>query len=254
MAQETEVIGKKIFFLYPSVVVQNRITEEFAQQEFEVYTAKDHKKLHDLLTKYSNSIVFTNIYNGMSEQDWEAWIREIQDNPETTGVSIGIIVQGEDDELRQKYLNELKIRGGYTIIKADLTPAMKQLFDILMSLEAKGRRKYLRALLDNETNATVNLPKNGTYINGSIKDISVVGLSCVFAEDPELPKNSLFQNIQIKLQSHLLKVEGIVFGSRMDGNNKVYVIIFTPRIDPDTKAKIRKFIQANLQSKMEPEL
>jgi flavodoxin len=253
MAQESDIVGKKIFFLYPSVVVQNRITEEFVQQEFEVYTIKDHKKLRDMLTKYPNSIVFTNIHEGMSEQEWETWIRDVQTDPQTSGVSVGIIAQGEDDSLKQKYLYDVKIKGGYTILKSDLTLAMKQLFDILTSLDAKGRRKHLRTLLDNEVNATVNFSRNGIYIKGAIKDISVVGLSCFFTEDPVLAKNSLFQDIQIKLQSSLLKAEGIVFGSRLDGTNKVYVILFTPRMDPDTKSRIRKFIQSNLQAKMELE-
>jgi hypothetical protein len=49
-------------------------------------------------------------------------------------------------------------------------------------------------------------------------------------------------------------VEGVVFGSRMDGNEKVYVVIFTQRIDPEVRTKIRKYIQQNLQNKMDEEL
>jgi hypothetical protein len=101
---------------------------------------------------------------------------------------------------------------------------------------------------------TINLPLNGTYVNGTIKDISVVGLSCAFDEDPGLAKNTLFQNIQIKLQSALLKVEGIIFGSRTDGLARIYVILFTKRTDPEVKVKIRKYIQQNLQAKMDGEL
>jgi hypothetical protein len=49
-------------------------------------------------------------------------------------------------------------------------------------------------------------------------------------------------------------VEAIVFGSREEGPEKVYVLIFTQRIDPDVRTKIRKYIQHNLQSKMDNEL
>jgi hypothetical protein len=50
-------------------------------------------------------------------------------------------------------------------------------------------------------------------------------------------------------------VEGIVFGSRTDhGGEKVYVILFTQRIDPDVRIKIRKYIQQNLQNKMNADL
>jgi hypothetical protein len=131
---------------------------------------------------------------------------------------------------------------------------VKHLLDILKALEAKGRRKYIRAATENESLTTINLPLNGSFVNGTIKDISVVGLSCIFAEDPELVKNTLFQNIQVKLQSTILKVEGIVFGSRTDGASKIYVILFTQRTDPDTRAKIRTYIQHNYQTKMDAEL
>jgi hypothetical protein len=106
---------------------------------------------------------------------------------------------------------------------------------------------------DKESNTTVNFPLNGTFVNGIIKDISVVGFSCAFKEDPGLAKNSLFQDIQIKLQSMLLKAEGIIFGSRMDGETKIYVVLFTQRTDPNVKTRIRKFIQSSLQAKMDAE-
>jgi len=38
-------IGKKIFFLYPNAVVQNRVIAELVQQEYEVYTAKNKDSL-----------------------------------------------------------------------------------------------------------------------------------------------------------------------------------------------------------------
>jgi ABC-type phosphate/phosphonate transport system substrate-binding protein len=125
--------------------------------------------------------------------------------------------------------------------------------EILKTVDAKGRRKYVRAATTKESNTTVNFPINGTFVNGIINDISVVGFSCAFQEDPRFTKNSLFQDIQLKLQTMLLKVEGIVFGSRMEGETKIYVVLFSQRIDPDVKSRIRKFIHSTLQSKMDKE-
>jgi hypothetical protein len=251
----SDILGKKIFFLHPSAVVQNEVIAELAQQEYEVYAVKDHAALIPVLKRYPGSIVFADIDERMSEKDWEAWIRGIMGNPETSQISIGILSVNGDETLQRKYINSLGVRCGYTVLKKDLNVVIKQLMEILKALEAKGRRKYIRAAVENESLATVNIPMDdGVFINGSIRDISVVGLSCSFAEDPELTPKTLFQNVQIKLQSALLKVEGIVFGSRMDELSRVYVILFTKRVDPDTRIKIRKYIQQNLQAKMEMEL
>jgi hypothetical protein len=209
--------------------------------------------LRQILKKYPNSIVFANINDGISENEWEAWIRGVMGDPETAGVDIGIVCSGDNEILKRKYLAQVKIRCGYTVLKSDITLAVRQILEILKAVDAKGRRKYIRAAMNKESKTTVNFPINGTFVNGIIKDISVVGFSCAFDEDPGFTKNSLFQDIQIKLQTMLLKTEGIVFGSRMDGETRIYVVLFTQRTDPDAKTRIRKFIQSNLQAKMDAE-
>jgi hypothetical protein len=249
----SDILGKKIFFLHPSTVVQNELAAELIQQEYEVYIVRDHAALAHVLKQYPNSIVFADIDERMSEKNWEVWIRGVQADPETSRVGIGILSVNGDELLQRKYITSVKVSCGYTVLKSDLKNAIRQLLDILKALDAKGRRKYIRATMENETSVTINLPLNGTFVNGTIKDISVVGLSCAFAEDPGLTKNALFQNVQVKLQTMLLKVEGIVFGSRMDGLSKIYVILFTQRIDPEVRTKIRKYIQQNLQVKMDAE-
>jgi len=128
------------------------------------------------------------------------------------------------------------------------------IIEILHSLDAKGRRKYIRVSTAKDSNTTLNLPFNGMFVKGYIRDISVVGISCTLEGNPDIPKNTFFKDIQLKLLSSLLKVEGIVFGSRKDGLDRIYVLLFTQRIDPDVRIKIRKYIQQNLQAKMDIKL
>jgi len=251
---KTISLGKKVFFLHPSVFTQNHLVPELTQEEFEIYLIKEEGKLLKALEKYPDSIVFASINEVMKEGAWEELIKRIQKSPALTKVDVGIIASSIDESLKTKYLEQLKVHCGYTIIKPDADQTIKQLITILNSAEAKGRRKYIRMVLGDEANATVNFSINGNFANGIIKDISVVGFSCSFSEDPELTKNGLFPDIQLKLQSQLIKAEGIVFGSRMDGGEKVYVILFSQRVNSETRQKIRKFIQSNMQSRMEHEL
>jgi len=251
---DSELVGKKVFFLYPTAVVQNRIIDELVQQEYEIYIARDKDTLRRVLRKYPDSIVFIDVNEKLSEKEWEVWVRAVMEAPDTKNVSIGIVTAYDDAAIKQKYLNILKIKCGYTVLRFELDKAIKQIYDALNSVDAKGRRKYIRANTSQEANTTLNLPLNGSYIKGQIKDISVVGLSCSIEGNPDLPKNALFNDIQVKLHTTLLKVEGVVLGSRMDGKDRIYVLIFSQRVDHDVRAKIRKFIQHNLQAKMDPEL
>ncbi|MCL2759472.1 MAG: PilZ domain-containing protein [Treponema sp.] len=249
---QAEINGKKIFFLYPTASVINQVITELAQHEYEVYVGKDHTRLARALKKYPDSIVFVNIDDRMPESEWEKWIATLISSVPT--VKVGIFSSSTDEELKNKYTNKLKISCGFMTLKLDMTKTAEVILEVLKTLDVKGRRKYLRASTEREANATVNMPLRGDFINGTIKDISVVGFSCVLDHNPELSKNALHKDIQIRLQSMLLKVEAVVFGSRSDGIDKTYVLIFTQRTDPDVRVKIRKYIQGNLQSKMDNEI
>ncbi|MCL2801222.1 MAG: pilus assembly protein PilZ [Treponema sp.] len=247
-----EITGKKVFFLYPTASVQNQVITELTQHEIEVYIAKDHMRLLRVLKKYNSSIVFINIDESIQEAEWEKYILTIRNT--APNVNVGIFSSSSDEELKAKYIEKLKITCGFMTLKLDMSRAGKKIMDILGVMNVKGRRKYLRASLERESTATMNMPFNGDFINSAIKDISVVGISVVFEHDPGLKKNALYKDMQIRLQSMLIKVEAVVFGSRENLGEKIYVLLFTQRIDPDVRVKIRKYIQSNLQSKMDSEI
>jgi len=252
--ENTEILGKKVFFLHPSAYIQNEIISALVQQEHEVYVLKDESKLMSVLRKHPQSILFACVEEVLEPKQWEALIRSVMGDAATKDVAVGVIVNNDNDALKRFYLNTLKVSCGFTAIKPDAVKAIKSILELLKAVDAKGRRKYIRADTRGDPAATLNLSYNGKYFNGAIRDISVVGISCVFKEEIELEKNSLFPDIQIKLQSAIMKVEGIVFGSRAEGEEKIYVIILTQKIDPAVRTKIRSFIQKKLQAKMDQEL
>ena len=247
-----DIAGRKIFFLYPSPSVINQVITELIQQEFEVYISKNHANLGRALKKYPDSIVYINIDDGMPIPEWGKWVESVL--PSVPDLKFGVFSTNNDDEFREKVTKDLHITCGFIISKVDMSKTIDKIPDILNAMNVKGRRKYLRANTERETTATVNMPYRGGYINGVIKDISVVGISCSFEHDPELAKNSLFKGVQIRLQSMLLNVETIVFGSRMDDNQKIYVMLFSQMVDSEIRVKIRKYIQQNLQKKIDSEI
>ncbi|MDR3020831.1 MAG: pilus assembly protein PilZ, partial [Treponema sp.] len=232
---------------------QNQIITELIQQEYEVYIAKDHTRLGHSLKKYPDSILFINIDEAVPKEEWERWVRAVHSSmPE---VKVGVFSANNDEKLQEKYLKNLRIKCGFMILKLDMSRILDKLLELLNALNVKGRRKYLRASTERESKATMNMPLHGEFVNASIRDISVVGFSCSFESDPGLVKNEILKDIQIRLQSMLIKVEAVVFGSRTSvSQEKTYVFIFTQRIDPDVRVKIRKYIQQNLQSKMDIEI
>ncbi|WP_461246424.1 PilZ domain-containing protein [Treponema sp. R6D11] len=245
----SEIIGKKIFFLNPSVNIQNQIMNELSQHEYEVYSVRNSAHLTRVLRKYPDSIVYINL-DDTQKAEAEKWIDMIAAAVPT--VMIGIFSSSTDEELKDKYVKKPKVKCGFINIRFDMSKTVLQIIKILDSMDVKGRRKYLRATTENEETATINMPHGGgNFVNGTIKDISVVGFSCTFENDPGLKKNTLCKDIQIRLHTTLVKAEAIVFGSRSEYGNNVYVLLFSQRTDPEVSVKVRKYIQQNLQHKME---
>ncbi|MDR1838584.1 MAG: pilus assembly protein PilZ [Treponema sp.] len=249
---QSEISGRKVFFVYPTASVKNQILTELAQHEYEVYTAKDHTRLLHALKKYPDSVLFINIDEGMGEQEWERTISGL--SATMPDIKIGVFSSSSNEELQNKYINNRHLACGFMTLKLDMSKVAGKILDILNGLNVKGRRKYLRASTERETTATINIPFGGDFIKGTIKDISVVGFSCSFEQDISLSKNALVKDIQLRLQSMLLKVEAVVFGSRSNESEKIFVMLFTQRIDPDVRVKIRVYIQNNLQAKMDSEI
>ena len=124
---DSDLVGKKVFFLYPTAVIQNRIIDELVQNEYEIYIARDKDTLRRVLRKYSDSIVFIDINEKLSEKEWEVWVRAVMEAPDTKNTCIGIVTAYDDAVIRQKYLNVLKIKCGYTVLRFELDKAIKQI-------------------------------------------------------------------------------------------------------------------------------
>ncbi|MFA6505148.1 MAG: PilZ domain-containing protein [Treponemataceae bacterium] len=244
-------LGKKVFFLYPPSVVKADLVTRLLEREFEVYLLRDHAAMKRLLRVYPDSIVFINIDEGMTEGEWRTWIRELLADTVTAGVGVGILSYNSDEDLAGLYLMEIGARCGFVKMKLGAEASARILVDTLQANEAKGRRKFIRANCSNDKLATLNIRFPGGTTNGTLKDISVAGFSCVLDPDPKFMKNSKVSDIQLKLRGTLLSAEGIVFGKRTENEEGVYVVMFTNRLDDIGKAKIRKYIQISIQSEID---
>ena len=250
----TEIMGRKVFFLHPSAFVQNTIIEPLIQQEFEVYLIKDETKILKILKKYPDSVVFACIDEVLSPKQWEEWVAQHRATPSGEETRLGVISNTNNDDTRRLYVETLKVPCGFISIKSDKDKVIKALIEALSAVKAKGRRKYVRANTHHEAMTTINLPMGDSFVTGGIWDISVVGLSCAFDKELNMNKNAIFHDIQLKLQSSLVKVEGILYGSRTEEAETVYVFLFAPKTDATTKAKIRTFIQKRIQALMDIEI
>lgn len=244
----SEQNGKKVFFMYPHSVIQQELINTIVDNEYEVYLVYDHNKLYNINRIYRDSIVFVNIDEGLPEPEWEKLIKSYSEDTPDKNLSFGILTYNENQSLSQKYLMDIMVSCGYIRLKLGLQESINIILKTLEANEAKGKRKYVRARPQKE-DARFNFRNDdGKVDSGHINDISSVGMAVSFDNEQDIQKNSLLKDIQIKIKGALIKVNGVVIGSRkMERSNTIYVILFDNTMTKEIKQKLKFYIHKLLQ-------
>ncbi len=241
-----EIYGKKVFVLYPQSVIREEMLHLLIAAEYEVALLWDTQRAIRALGKYPDSILFVNIEEGMKEPEWEAFIRNVMANEKTKGVRIGILAYNADPAMKKKYLMDIGVQCGFVTLKLGLKESFKIIVKTLEANEAKGRRRYVRAVCRPEDKAMFNVKFAGDFLAGTILDISSVGMACTFDKPPALKPGMNLDDIQLKLRAVLCRVSGKLVGVDKERGERL-VVLFSPNISPRERHKIHQFVYERLQ-------
>jgi hypothetical protein len=243
--EQEPIEGRKVFFLYPHSVIQDDLVDELIMQGFEIYILRDHRRARKLIERFPGSIMFINIDERLEEPEWEAYIREIQENPSIT-TRLGILSYNTDRALMEKYLMDIMVPCGYVQLKQGTKESALIIRNALLANEAKGRRKSFRAICE-EGSGVMNFKGDSWAINGAILDISSAGFAAKMERPQKLEKNTLLRKVQLKLRGSPAMADLIYLGPRYDDPD-IWVLLFDPTsITDDAKLAINHFIKLCLQ-------
>jgi hypothetical protein len=241
--------GKKIFILYPPSVIRDELLDILVMTGFEAYVLSDHKRALKLLAIFPDSIMYINIDEGQSEQDWITYIKGIATAPYTKDCRLGILSYNPDRNLMKRCLEEMPLLCGYIQFKIGYDASVKNMLTALESNDAKGRRKYIRAGCGDDPSATVNVKGAKGIYYGRIIDISAVGIAARFEKFDVLSTNDKVKEMQLKLRGGLVLTDAVYMGKR---NEDVYIFLFdVHRMNPDHANIIHRFIKVTLQKFMD---
>ncbi len=254
---EAGSLGKKVLFLYPPPVLTD-IVEELSYKEFEVYLVKDAVKAKRFLMQEPDSIVFINHDDGLDEQGWEAWVRGIREGENTSHVGIGVLSLNEDQVLKEKYLMDLQVACGCITLKIGAAKTMEILAKTLEANEARGRRKFVRAMTPPKMAQCVASFNEGN-IRGDISDFSIAGMACSFEGGPNLKPGAILRSCQLTIKGGRLNVDGVVVAHRgarksEDGSPLAAstVVMFDPgSLDESKRDKLHSLVFRVNQHNME---
>lgn len=251
MEQKTlDFQGKKIFILYPHSVIHEGMLDILIMEGYETYTLRDHNRARKLLERFPGSIMFINIDEGLKEEEWECYVQEILGNPKTQGSQLGILSYNADKNLMRKYLIDLSLPCGYVQLKLGIQESTRIILDVLAVIEARGRRKFIRADCESDFNANLNYKEEETLYRGKLLDISSAGFAANVEGLGNFPAKALLRNVQIRLHGGLFMIDIVLLGKKQDKTNS-YVFLFGSKLSPEHRLIIHRYIKMCLQKYIE---
>lgn len=230
--------AKKVIFLYPYDYIEQELIKDIVQSQYEAFSINDHVVARDIITNlkdYNNSILLLNFNKRLKNNMWPHYIESIVSNPVTQNVLVkGFTYQAKEahDKTLHDYLLPCQLDNSpfnYQKIK-------KIVFDLLEKHQARGKRQYIRIKCDNKYQASCSVKYKNALFLGEIKDISTVGMACVFYENTNLIAGSIVNDLQIRLNGKILKCTGKLYGIRESLNN-LHILLFD-----DKNRKIDEFV------------
>jgi hypothetical protein len=104
--------------------------------------------------------------------------------------------------------------------------------------------------------AVFNFTFDGHTYTMQIRDISSVGFAAYSLKnsDPPIAVSSVIPQAQLTLRGTRIMCEAVIYAVKSDSPLRTYVFLYTKKLELEARNKIRAYINANLQSRLEEEM
>lgn len=251
--REHPLLGRKIFFINPHLIVDNYIVAELRNDEYEVYVIDDYRNAKGILEYFEDALVFVDIDNGLTYDEWFNYIKSFQLNEKLKSIFIGVISSKATTADQERFVMNLSLPGGFMLVnRKEIENGLQNIKNVLTLNGAKGCRKYIR--LDSKNLDRVNgyFAFRDKLYTFYVDNISSVGFACFYSSEigEILKKNTLHPCISLTLGKRTVIASSVVLDTRIVGEKGFSVLLFTKDVDRDTRNQIRAFIFDVLDEKL----
>ncbi len=244
MEKENPIFGRKVFFLYPSFLMEKHLLDFLKQSEYEVYKLIEYRKVRSLLSSNPNSMLFVNIDAELSYYEWYNFLKSFKNNPALESIQLGIVSEGVKTEDKGKFIANLELEGGFSIIE-NSTSSIQDFIEILEKNGARGRRKYIRLDTRNMRDVNGYLAHGDKLYSINIKDISSAGFAITYKQDiaPVFQKNARLTNLSITAGRKSQVCSCVVFNTMVNNDGTAMSVLLLASETPDSfRTFIRNYI------------
>lgn len=251
-----DIYGHKVIFLYPSRVFQQEIIERLHTLEYEVYICQDYKTVKNILIRNPGSLLFINIDTCFDPFSWIYFINTLEDSIQFSSTRIGLISERMDGATQRLFEAKTAHTGGILKLEEDTEENIKTIVRTLDSMNAKGRRQYVRATCTDEDKAGVFWITKNVMFKLKVIDISAAGIAVKIPlrQAGTLKPGQQLAKITLTLKQKTIPINAVVYMVKPGQSWNTGVLMIDKTTSPSSMISIREYVAETLNSKLEADI
>jgi hypothetical protein len=241
-------LGRNIFFVHPNDAIHSGLVMPVLREEYQVYEIDTEDDVLTAVKRFPDAVLFFCLANAKPEFSFNnhaKLINKVYQLSSRNTLRVGIICDTDSASLRRAALYTAGINGVFAPLSKGYDTAAKNITKCLSLIGARGIRKYVRAVCEEEDNVVVTLNIGDKVFTGKIVDLSSVGFNVVFDNDPDLSPDTHIPSTVMNIRDIDVAIPSRVFGVRKNENNaalpKEYIMLFDENAGVD-KSPIYDYI------------
>lgn len=251
MADEN-IYGRKVFFVAPPYTVKKDTIPALRDDEYETYIIEDYRTAWNIIKQNPDSVLFVNVDIHMPVMAWIAFLKKIKDDEQFKGLSIGILSSTNNDTVKQLLFSEIDPQAGLVCTNGSENQIYTDLANVLMLLQVKGKRQYVRANCLSDKNAKLLWTHDDKMHELKMVDISNVGSALLLPVKfrDQVQDKMIIRGAAMQIGSVNKNIDLVVYGIHDSGANILVITLFLNAGDPNLKSLTKKYIYDTLQAQM----
>lgn len=242
--------NRKVFFLHPQAVIQDDLVNGLIEENYECYLIRNASSAKTALRAHPDGVLLIQVDSGLTEEQWFTFAGEIKDSPTMNGATLAVLSIKAEDSIRERFM----VAGSpfeecFTYSGFNYDKSLDSIRSFLDANKARLPGNQIRGVAPEDFGASIVFVRDSERYEGSLRDITIVGMTCRLGQESLLPSEVPVQNIVISYGSKQFSVSGKIAGKH-GKEEALHLILFEEWCKEEKRAEIYELIHDCLQAEM----
>lgn len=243
--------NRKVFFLHPQAVIQDDLVRALLEDNFEACLVRNPVSAKTLIREFPDAVLLIQIDSGLSRDAWMSYATEIKANPVFAALTLCVLSVSDASSLRDPFRGpESPFSHIISYARFDFGKTLQELREYLTDEKTRLPGNQIRGTSPESHEVSVVFVRDDMRYTGTLKDITIAGLTCRLAQEELLPSEVPVPAIIVTYGKTQFSVVGRIAGKH-GTDASIHLILFDEGTKIERRKEIYDLIQACFQAEID---